>query len=88
MARLADLPDDLRRYIAKADEGWRHSKAFTLQNFHEPIQITPHDRLIVQANCVRCHGDFVHAILGDAIDGEDAVKCVQCHRGAGHGVRE
>ena len=91
-ARCVDchLPHSfIPKYIAKADEGWRHSKAFTLQNFHEPIQITPHDSQILQNNCVRCHGDFVHAILGDATDRpEDAVRCVHCHHGAGHGVRE
>ncbi|MCZ6632812.1 MAG: NapC/NirT family cytochrome c, partial [bacterium] len=32
------LPHDfLGKYIAKAENGYNHSKAFTLQNFHEPI---------------------------------------------------
>jgi cytochrome c nitrite reductase small subunit len=75
------------KYIAKADEGWRHSKAFTLQNFHEPIQITPHDSKILQNNCVRCHGELLHSVLAGSTTDEDAVKCVHCHQGAGHGVR-
>ena len=52
----------LAKWMAKADHGFRHSAAFTLQNFKEPIEITPPDRRIVQENCVRCHGDFVHAV--------------------------
>jgi cytochrome c nitrite reductase small subunit len=34
------LPHDfVGKYLAKADNGYRHSKAFTLQDFHEPIKI-------------------------------------------------
>ena len=90
-ARCVDchLPQSfVPKYIAKADEGWRHSKAFTLQDFHEPIRITPHDSLILQDNCVRCHGDFVHAILVGGTTAEDLVKCVHCHQGVGHGARQ
>jgi cytochrome c nitrite reductase small subunit len=39
----------LAKWVAKADHGFRHSLAFTLQNFKEPIEITPHDRSIAQA---------------------------------------
>jgi cytochrome c nitrite reductase small subunit len=83
------LPHDfVPKYIAKADNGWRHSKAFTLMNFHDPIQITPRNASILQDNCVRCHGDFVHSIMGaGAARAEDAVRCVHCHRGVGHGAR-
>jgi cytochrome c nitrite reductase small subunit len=49
------LPDrGLAKWVAKADHGFRHSMAFTLQNFKEPIEITPGDREIVRANCLRC----------------------------------
>ncbi len=43
-ARCVDchLPHDfLRKYLAKADNGYRHSKGFTLLDFHEPIQSRP-----------------------------------------------
>jgi cytochrome c nitrite reductase small subunit len=43
------------KWMAKADHGFRHSAAFTLQNFKEPIEITPRDRRIVRDNCARCH---------------------------------
>ena len=83
------LPHSLiPKYIAKADNGWRHSKAFTLQNFHEPIQITPRNARILQENCVRCHGDFVHELVqGARLPRGEAVQCVHCHRGVGHGAR-
>ena len=35
------LPHDfIGKYYSKAENGYHHSKAFTLQNFHEPITIT------------------------------------------------
>jgi cytochrome c nitrite reductase small subunit len=76
------------KYLAKADNGWRHSKAFTLQDFHEPIQITSRNADILQANCIRCHGDFVHElVVGARSPTRDSVQCVHCHRGVGHGAR-
>src|SRR5690349_14990155 len=30
--------DFVGKYMAKAEHGWRHSKAFTLGGFHEPIR--------------------------------------------------
>ena len=36
------LPHEgLAKWAAKAEHGFRHSVAFTLQNFKEPIEITP-----------------------------------------------
>jgi cytochrome c nitrite reductase small subunit len=83
------LPHDfVGKYIAKAVNGYHHSKGFTLQDFHEPILIKPRNAEILQQNCLRCHGDFVHDILvGGAARPEDAVQCVHCHRGVGHGAR-
>jgi cytochrome c nitrite reductase small subunit len=75
------------KYLAKADNGYRHSKGFTLLDFHEPIQIKPRNAEILQANCLRCHGDFVHGIVRGSTTADDAVKCVHCHRGVGHGAR-
>ena len=76
----------LAKWIAKADHGFRHSAAFTLQNFKEPIEITPHDALIVQANCVRCHDELVHAIVGPAGPPGRELDCLHCHNRAGHGA--
>ena len=62
----------------KADNGWNHSVKFTLQNFREPIRIRPVNVARLQANCLRCHGDFVGEINAD---------CTRCHAGVGHGPR-
>lgn len=73
------------KYIAKGLNGYHHSRAFTLQDFHEPIMITPRNAAALQQNCLRCHGDFVHEILAGSTTAENAVQCVHCHRGVGHG---
>ena len=74
----------IEKWIAKADHGFRHSAAFTLQNFKEPIEITPADRLLVLENCHRCHGELVQALRSDPVHG--AIDCLHCHRHAGHGA--
>lgn len=76
----------LAKWIAKADEGFRHSTAFTLQNFKEPLEITPHDRKIVLNNCVRCHADVVQATHLEKAQGEIELDCLRCHSTAGHGA--
>lgn len=72
------VPHDLvGKYTAKAVHGWRHSKGFTLNDFHEPIQILPEDLDIVRQNCRRCHGEFVSHLADD--------DCIRCHSAVGHG---
>ncbi len=72
----------LAKYFAKAENGYHHSKAFTLQNFHEPITITAKASRVLQENCVDCHRDLVHQQVAGA--GGD-LSCVHCHRSVGHG---
>jgi len=72
---------------AKAKNGWNHSKAFTLQDFPEPIRITPGNARILQDNCVNCHADMVSELVHGSTTDPDAVLCVHCHRGVGHGAR-
>jgi cytochrome c nitrite reductase small subunit len=82
------LPHDLiPKYLAKADNGYRHSKGFTFMDFHEPIRITAGNARTLQQNCVHCHADFVHDIVRGSTTAEEAVRCVHCHREAGHGAR-
>lgn len=82
------LPHDfIGKYQAKALNGYHHSKGFTFEDFHEPIQIKPHNAAILQAACLRCHGDFVHDMVAGATTDRDAVTCVHCHRNVGHGAR-
>ncbi len=75
----------LAKWIAKADNGYRHSKAFTFQDFHEPIMITESNSRILQNNCISCHQDLVHNIVAGSTTDPDATLCVHCHRNAGHG---
>jgi cytochrome c nitrite reductase small subunit len=72
--------------IAKADNGWNHSWAFTFQNFHEPITLKPRNRRILEQNCRDCHQSLVHQMLAydAAAEAPDAVSCIHCHAGVGH----
>lgn len=80
------LPHEmLPKLVAKARNGWNHSSAFTLQNFHEPIMIGPKNAAILQANCIRCHGEFVHEAILMRAKVEEVDLCVHCHQGVGHG---
>jgi len=85
------------KYVAKALNGYHHSVGFTLQPsrpdapgaklaFREPIQIKATNGQILQDNCLRCHGDFVHEIVRGSTRAADATRCVQCHRSVGHGA--
>ena len=71
------------KMASKMRNGWNHSRAFTLQDFHEPIQITPPNSAILQANCLHCHAGMVSEI--EAHGGTDATDCMHCHRTVGHG---
>lgn len=50
------------KWYCKSRNGYFHSKAFTLQNFHEPIMIHDYNRNVVEQNCRRCHQELVHPI--------------------------
>ena len=80
-------PDFVGKYIAKAENGWNHSRAFTMQDFHEPIQINDKNSRILQANCLHCHGDLVHEILRGSKSDSESIRCVHCHASVGHGER-
>ena len=70
-------------YIAKAENGWNHSKAFTLQDFPEPIVITEKNADILHANCLRCHKDLINEM--SIVSTEGSPRCVRCHASVGHG---
>lgn len=80
------LPHDfIPKWIAKAENGYLHSKKFTFQDFHEPIFIRDRNKKILQENCLSCHSDFVHEILPGSTTELNAVNCVHCHQSVGHG---
>jgi cytochrome c nitrite reductase small subunit len=77
--------DPLGKYLAKAENGFWHSKGFTLQDFHEPIRIKPKNARILQENCLGCHCDVVHEIVALGSAGDASNNCVRCHAAVGHG---
>lgn len=73
------------KYLAKAENGYRHSKEFTAQTFAEPIMIQKAGREILQSNCVNCHAGLVHDMTSGHAHGGGEVSCVHCHANVGHG---
>lgn len=81
------LPHDLvGKYLAKAENGFWHSKAFTFQDFHEPIRIHEYHARQLEANCIACHREKVNDIVacGSAFT-DNRSGCVRCHAQVGHG---
>ena len=87
------LPHDfVGKWVSKADNGFFHSVAFTLQDYHDPIQIKPRNKIITQNACIDCHEDFVHALLpvethAEDVKKNDVLSCVHCHSAVGHAFR-
>ena len=89
------LPHDnlAHKLLVKASNGYHHSRAFTLQDFVEPIRIKPSNAAVLEANCLRCHGPLTaeitaHGTLGVPTDPSleaDLFGCVRCHQEVGHG---
>jgi cytochrome c nitrite reductase small subunit len=79
-------PDFFGKYLTKAENGFRHSWAFTTGDFPEPIHIVPHDRAVTERACRHCHGEVVQAMIAREADpgGRDFVSCIRCHGSVGH----
>ena len=79
-------PDFLGKYFTKAENGFRHSLAFTTGDFHEPIQIVPRDRAVTERACRHCHAEVVQAMVAHESrrEGRDFVSCIRCHGSVGH----
>jgi cytochrome c nitrite reductase small subunit len=75
------------KWVTKADNGFFHSLAFTLENFHEPIRIKGRNRRVTQGTCLYCHEDFVHPML-PAVEGGDMLLCIHCHTDVGHAQKQ
>ncbi|MCG3209123.1 MAG: Cytochrome c-type protein NrfH [Anaerolineae bacterium] len=73
------------KYLAKMQNGFWHSTYFTLQNFHEPIQITPKNEAILENNCVGCHAKLVNDIAFHPSNDQQQLDCTKCHADVGHG---
>lgn len=74
------------KWVTKADNGFFHSLAFTLDNFHEPIRIKPRNRRVTQGACLACHDQMTHQMLPATSAGAMPL-CVHCHSDVGHALR-
>jgi cytochrome c nitrite reductase small subunit len=80
------LPADfVPKYIAKAENGYRHAERFTSGNFAEPIFVQPRGAEILEENCIRCHGALVADMRAGSSGHAPGIACVHCHAGVGHG---
>jgi len=81
-------PHDLvGKYATKVDSGYRHSYAFTFQNWHEPIRMREASARIVLHNCQDCHRQMVSQLPEHLVEPSESVNCIACHRDAGHAGR-
>jgi cytochrome c nitrite reductase small subunit len=74
------------KWVTKADNGFFHSLAFTLNNYPEPLQIKGRNRRVTQDACLHCHSDFVENMLPTK-HGGDMLNCMKCHADVGHAQR-
>jgi cytochrome c nitrite reductase small subunit len=79
-------PGLLARYAAKAENGFRHSLAFTTRRYPDPIQIRPRNRAVTELACRKCHQEIVLAIESRVGAGEQ-LACIRCHSSVGHANR-
>ena len=75
------------KYWTKLENGFWHSKGFTLQDFHEPIRIRQKNRGILQENCLHCHGELVSLIATLPGNELQMLDCTHCHASVGHGPK-
>ena len=78
-------PGLIPKYYVKAKNGFWHSFYFTTGTFHEPIRITPGNRVVTEKACRKCHAAIVMAIDPNPHPDEaDATSCIRCHSTVGH----
>ena len=95
------LPESfIPKYIAKAENGWRHGQKFTTQDFEEPIFVQEAALNILQDNCERCHATITAQMTQSQLPGmsphpgyqheggvSETLPCIHCHATVGHGQR-
>ncbi len=69
----------LSKMAVKAQNGWHHSRAFTLGDFPDVIRIRDTSRSVVERQCRACHADLVASM-----EGGGEVSCIRCHESVGH----
>jgi cytochrome c nitrite reductase small subunit len=75
----------LGKYAVKAINGFNHSPAFTIGEFHEPIQVNDMNRKVAQAACEKCHEVLVDPLHWPGATRDEALpRCIRCHASVGH----
>lgn len=81
-------PHDLvGKYLTKMENGYHHSKAFTLQDFPDVIRIREKNARILRASCLHCHAALVDELAPHGGTSAEPMDCVHCHADVGHGPR-
>lgn len=75
------------KYLAKAENGWRHGKLFTTGGFVEPIVVQPAGIRILLDNCTRCHSRLTDEMRDHGGGATEVSDCLHCHSMVGHGPR-
>lgn len=76
-------PGLVSKYAVKAENGFRHSLAFTTGRFHEPLRMTARNVHVTERACRKCHQPIVEAIDAPHAGAEPA-SCIRCHWTVGH----
>lgn len=74
----------LGKYLTKAENGYLHSKAFTLQDYPDAIQIREKSLRIANQACLHCHEDLTSEIAAHKASDQEARMCSRCHANVGH----
>jgi cytochrome c nitrite reductase small subunit len=85
--------DPIGKWLVKGENGFRHSWAFTFQDFPEPIQAREVSRQVIEHNCRDCHQSLVSEIAAHKSNHQhthdphaNAMQCLHCHANVGHGA--
>lgn len=86
------VPHDniFRTYYFKATDGLRHSAIFTARTYEQSIRMLAPGNMVVQENCIRCHGDLTEMVKANVTYEEtlkgNGKRCWDCHREVPHGT--
>ncbi len=72
------------KYLTKAENGYLHSKAFTLQDYPDAIQIREKSLRIANEACLHCHADVTSEIAAHRASANEVRICSRCHANVGH----
>lgn len=76
------------KWTMKAQSGFNHAYAFTLKDLPTNFMPTEKTKVVVQENCIRCHGKMASNVVNPTTsivhNYDNALSCVSCHKNIGH----